>query len=190
MTDGKKMKFLILALICCLCLVSCSKRYSSSDEEDYKVYLSEVSKAELFMPKLEELGAYESIFVARRTHNDIFIDTTESISLIVQYDKENFDLAVNSINNNYEFISSESDVEGYKDFEAEIANYYFRVDSNSLAIISNYYYSGKQEKDLIRSLFVGINNAENKIAYLYYWDIEIHEMENLDEFIEKKFVLE
>ena len=42
----------------------------------------------------------------------------------------------------------------------------------------------------IQSLIIGINEEEHKIAYLYYCDIEIHEMEDLDSFIEKKFVLE
>ena len=38
------------------------------------------------------------------------------------------------------------------------------------------------------SLIIGINRIENKIAYLYYWDIEIQEMDDLDKFIEEKFV--
>ena len=43
----------------------------------------------------------------------------------------------------------------------------------------------------LQTLNVGkMNRIENKIAYLYYWDIEIHEMDDLDEFVEEKFVLE
>lgn len=182
-----KNKILILLLCFCLCFSSCSKRYSSSNEEDYEEYISEVYDANLYIPKPDELGDYESLLVGRRTCNDIFFDTTETVSLIVYYSEDNFDLAVDQIENKYEFIGSSLD--NYQDYEAEVNNYSFRVDSNSLAEMTCHP-SGVIVLEPIQSLIIGINEEEHKIAYLYYWDIEIHEMEDLDSFIEKKFVLE
>lgn len=182
-----KIKILILLLCCCFCFSSCSKRYSSSNEKDYEKYISEVADAELYMPKLDELGNYESFIVGRRTSNDIFIDTTETISLIVRYFEDDFDIVVNQIEHKYEFISSSLD--NYPDYEAEVDNYYFRVDRNSLCEMVSY-----PSDEIVLypkcSLIVGVNRAENTIAYLYYWDIEMNEMSNLDKFIEEKFVLE
>ena len=186
MINGK-INILILLLCCCFCLLSCSKRYSSSYEEDYKKYISEVVDAESYMPQLDELGGYKSFLVGRRTNSDIFIDTTETISLIVHYCEEDFDFVVSQLEYKYEFISSS--LENYLDYEAEVNNYYFRVDSNSLCEMVSY-----PSSEIVfypkRSLIIGINRIENKIAYLYYWDIEIQEMDNLDKFIEDKFVLE
>ena len=51
------------------------------------------------------------------------------------------------------------------------------------------YPSGETVMEPMRSLIIGINRIENKIAYLYYFDIEIHEMNDLDKFIQKKFVM-
>ena len=181
----------IIALICCLasvfCFSSCSKEYSSVNEADYPIYLDEICDAELHMPKLENLGDYNSVLITRKTPNDIFISTTDSIALIVQYDQHNFEIATNSIDAKYDFI--EFPLENCSDFNANVAGYTFRVDSNSLYKMTEYP-SNRVVYGPECSLIIGVNALENKIAYLYYWDIEIHEMNDLDEFIEKKFVLE
>ena len=186
MINGK-IKILILLFCCCFCLSSCSKRYSSSYEEDYTKYISEVVDAELYMPQLGELGNYKSFLAGRRTCNDIFIDTTETISLIVQYGKDDFNLAIDQIETRYEFVNSALD--NYEDYEAEVHDYYFRVDLNSLCEMVNYP-SGETVLVPKCSLIIGINEIENKIAYLYYWDAEMQNMNDLDKFIEDKFVLE
>ena len=100
MTNGK-IRILLIVVICCLCFSSCSQRYRSTNEEDYEKYISEVVDAELYMPKLDTLGDYESVFLARRTKSDAFFDTTESITLIVQYHKDIFDLAIKQIETKY-----------------------------------------------------------------------------------------
>ena len=188
MTNGKKTKLLtIILLLFCLFLSSCSQEYSSTKEEDYERYIGEVLDAELYMPKLDDLGDYESIFAARRTINDPFIDTTDSVTLIVQYHKDVFDFVVNQIETKYDFINFALD--NYKDYEAEVNNYHFRVDSTSLDEMICYP-SGEIVFEPFHSLLIGVNMSDNKIAYLYYHDIEIHEMNDLDTFIEKKFVLE
>ena len=74
-----------------------------------------------------------------------------------------------------------------KDFEANVEGYHFRVDIDSLADGIG---SEGEYLSPIRGLSVGINEEENKIAYLYHWDIELHEMNDLDSFIENNFVLE
>lgn len=179
-----KVKYLIILLISSLFLFSCSKNYSSNKEEDYEKYLNEVIESQLYMPRLENLGVYESIYISRRTRNDDFFDSTETISLIVQYDESNYDIAINNLENKYEYISKE--LENYKDFEANIKNFYFRVDLKSLYKMTSY-----PSNDIVlypkHSLIIGINKAENKIAYLFYWDIEINHMDDLDKFIEKNF---
>ena len=187
MTDGKIRALILLLCVCCLCFSACSKRYTSSNEEDYAIYISEVTGAELYMPKLDDLGDYESILIGRRTNNDIFIDTTETVSLVLRYAEVNFDVVVNQIEGKYEFINSPLD--NYQDYEATVSNYSFRVDYNSLYEMVSYP-SGESVLEPKCSLIIGINRVENKIAYLYYWDIEIQEMDDLDKFILEKFVVE
>lgn len=182
-----KIKKLLILLIILVCLSSCTKSYNSNKEEDYERYISEVVDAQLYMPNLEDLGVYESIFVSSRIRNDLFFDTTDTIALIVQYDESNYDIATNNLENKYKYISHE--LENYKDFEASIKNFNFRVDLNSLYEMINY---PSNEVVLYPkcSLIVGLNEIEHKIAYLYYWDVEVNCMEDLDKFIEEKFILE
>ena len=187
MTNGKKIIVIIVTFFVCLCFASCSQEYSTSKEEDYESYLSEVSFSEQYMPKLEDLGEFESVLITRKTRNDDFFSTTESIGLIVEYDQSVFETVVNSIDEKYDFI--ENEMANYKDFEAEFLGYSFRVDSNSLLKMIEHP-SGKEFYYPSHSLVIGINTKDNKIAYLYYWDIELKEMDDLDNFIEKKFVFD
>ena len=69
------------------------------------------------------------------------------------------------------------------------AGYTFRVVEDTLYPMTGYP-SGVVTKYPKRALLVGVNEQENKLAYLCYWDIEINEMHDLDEFILNKFVLE
>ena len=57
----KKMLVAVLILASMLTLVSCSEEYTSTDAGMYQKYISEVIAAADHMPKLTEIGKYESI---------------------------------------------------------------------------------------------------------------------------------
>ena len=187
MTTIKNHLMMILLLIAVLVFNSCSREYSSKNKDDYATFLGEVYNAETHMPTLDEIGEYESLVITRKTPNDVFFSTTDSIALIVSYDKEMFQNELAKIAAKYHFINSETDA--FSDYEATVGDYCFKVDANSLNPMVKY--PSKEEiYEPSCSLFIGVNTKENKIAYLYYWDVEIHHIDDLDGFVCENFVLE
>ena len=184
---GKKVKTLIMiSVILCICLLlnSCSREYSSTDEEDYEAYVSEVSDAELYMPKLEELGDYENILVTRKTPNDIFISTTDAVALIVQYDEAQYIVEKSKIKAKYEFVSEGV---GYvTDVDAAVGNFRFKVVDH----IDFYWSSDHVELMGSQLLIIGFDDVNYKIAYLCHWDHARNGIESLDRFIKTKYVLD
>lgn len=177
---------MVSVVLLCFSLSSCAKVSTSNEITDYAAYLEQVPDADLYMPTHEEIGAYKSAFISLRPSRDIFFDTTEAIALVISYDEDAFDTEVANIEAKYVFIDESLDC--YRDFEASVGGYYFRVVSDSLPLGTSYP-SGDTVIMSYSSLIIGINENESKIAYLYYLDVEIHEMSDLDRFIEDKFAL-
>lgn len=178
----KKSNVLIIFLISCLCLSSCTRKYSSTKEDAYENYVAELSYADQFMPKLEELGEYTSVFSSRRTPNDIFFDTTDSVALIVQYEKEQYDMQVDRIMRKYRFIVEGADY--LMDVDANVSGFDFKV------VDDNRFYGELLHTLLVYDLlFIGFNETDCKVAYLYYWDHALDCIKDLDKFIKTKFVL-
>lgn len=181
MSISKKMINIILVLCFSGCLSSCSKEYRSRNEADYEIYVNEVYDAINFMPQLNELGDYESVVITRKSPNDPFFSTTNSIALIVQYDIENFNHYCEKILQQYTFYGLEGKY--VQDIEASTNNFQFNIIDNDNYITFDGLLSAKQ------FLLLGINQKERKVAYLYHWDASLDYIKNLDEFIEKKYVL-
>lgn len=163
---------MLIIVVISLNFASCSKKYSSTIAEDYETYVKEVPDAEKNMPKLSELGNYEAILITRRTPNDPFFDTTDSVALFVKYSDEDFEEARLAAEERYEHIVIPL-------FNATVRGYTFSVDINSVGALYPE-----------QSLIIGVNEEEKKIAYLSYWDLELDYIRSLEEFIEEKFAFE
>ena len=186
MLRKNKIRVIICILFAILFLSSCSKEYSSSKEEDYSKYVSEVLDAEDFMPSLDELGNYESILVTRKTPNDIFFSTTDAVALVVQYSEEEYTKEVSRVLTEYKFLT-----EGCKyvtDIEANVKGFVFRVTDET----NDYFISSTTGEGIITAkmiLTIGMDDTNFKIAYLYHWDHSLDYIKNLDKFISKYYVL-
>lgn len=179
----KTLMVIIGILSICLLFTSCSREYSSNDEEDYEAYVSEVNNAELYMPKLDEIGEYENILVTRKTPNDIFISTTDAVALIVQYDEAQYIVEMLKIKAKYEFVPEGG---GFvTDVDAAIGNFSFKV-------VDDIDFYGFSDSVLMgyQLLIIGFDDVNYKVAYLYHWDHSNGEIESLDRFIKNKYVLD
>lgn len=205
-------KYILLVIICALCFKACnlSKRYKTSDINEYETYLKEIVKKYdemyYFMPKIESLGNYENLVVTRRTMNTYLFDTTESIGLFLTYNEEEYKKEKERINNEYYLLNNESElpedyVIGYNDYKSEttektlheelnlIKDYDANVNGYSLQIVYFDYKEYKNYKhflDYTKNIrTIGFNDNENKICHLYHYDPEIDEVKNLDRLISK-----
>jgi len=186
MTIIKRTIAMLLSMCLMLSLCSCSHRYESTNENDYTTFISEVYDADLHMPKINDLGNYNSFSIIRRYPGDIFIDTTDSITLLLQYDEQDFGKAVELIDTNYQFVKHGKDY--VLDTEAVLKGFWLRVVDDPLFYGSRA--DGYKPLNSNKLLIIGINEADSKIAYLYHWDHAIDSIEDLDEFIESKYYLE
>ncbi len=188
MINGKSKVLVILLLFCllCSCLCSCSKTYSSTKEEDYESYLYEICFAELYMPKIDSLGNYESIFVGRKTPGDAFFNTNDSIALIVQYDFESYDYEFARIIESYRFLA---EVQEYiEDVEAIVDGFNFKI------VNGGNYFEGSAIGDFVLDgnsiLIIGYDEINYRVAYLYHYDHSNGFIKDLDKLIKKQYVLE
>lgn len=187
MRTTKKLIALILSLSLCFCLSSCcTEKYSSTNEDDYEKYVSEVHDADQFMPDLKNLGEYESVFVGRK---DVLTDVltiflfgiTKSVSLIVNYDDEEYLDQKQKVLAKYEFW--EEGPKDVPDVEARAKGFDFKVVDGEAFGYDDYSYGS-------HILFiVGFDEKDSKIAYLCFYDSERDRIKNLDRFIKKSFVL-
>lgn len=175
---------ILILLVIWITFNSCYLDYSTTDAENYSIYISDIYNADTHMPSLENLGEYSSIRLNRRPPKDIFIKTMNSATLIVSYDEGAFSTAVENVNEKYVFRDTTDDSIG--DIDAVIneipikAVNYFKTESLSLE------YIGYAQQGLM----IGINEENYRIIYFYHWDIEVHEIEDLDKFIRKSYNLD
>ena len=181
-------KAAVMLLIVCLMfgICSCSHKYESINESDYEAFISKVCDADQHMPRINDLGNYNSFSIIRRCHGDIFIDTTDSITLIVQYDEQNFSKSKELIDINYQFVKRGKDY--VLDVEAVLKGFRLRVVDDPRFYGNRA--DGYKPLNANKLLIIGINEVDFKIAYLYHWDHSIGSIEDLGEFIENKYYLE
>ena len=179
-----------IAMLLSMCLIfglcSCSNKYESTSERDYEAFISEVRDAEQHMPRINDLGNYNSFSIIRRCPGDIFIDTTDSITVIVQYDEQNFIKSRDLIDINYQFVKRGKDY--VLDTEATSKGFRLRVVDDPRFYGNRA--DGYKPFNANKLLIIGINEEDFKIAYLYHWDHSIDSIEDLDGFIENKYYLE
>ena len=154
-------------------MTACShSKLSSTDVADYPSYLAKVHGAEDGMPKLSELSDYESLKLTYRGNAPLLLDNLQSVALFVRYEGEAFEAALESVNTKYRFL--ESDI-----FSDEYQGFKFGMDINTL-----------DESYPEHALIVGINEEEETLAYLYYFDPTLDRIESLYVFVRDNFIFE
>ena len=176
-------KILLIFTICIsLLLTSCSHQISSCAEEDYIDLLNEVPYSVNHMPALNEFGIYETISITQKTTNHFLWADTYTISLIIKYDENSFENAKNEIFEKYTFLEVADN--RLLDYESESNGFHIKVVNKEEFLTGDaaYYYPKY-------FLMIGINDDTNQIAYLFHHDFDLDTIKDLDEFIEKYYVL-
>ncbi len=153
----------------------------SNDENDYETYLNEVKYANNHMPALADLANYEEISINRKTKKYL-LWKRDSISLKVSYNEAAFEEAVKSIQSKYSFVTK--DIEDMDDYSASIEGYSIGIVSKKETYESHDFYDYPKG-----FLMIGVNENNNSILYLFHYDFDLDEIDNLDSFIKKNYLL-
>lgn len=153
----------------------------SNDENDYETYLSEVKYADKHMPSIAALDDYEEISINRKTKKYL-LWKRDSISLKVSYDDESFAEAIKKINAKYSFVAEKK--ENLHDCSASINGYRIRIVEKQETHSSYTFYDYPKG-----FLMVGINENNNSVIYLFHYDFDLDEIKDLDDFIDKNYLL-
>lgn len=159
-------------------LASCSNSNNSNDEKDYVFYVNEVNGGYLNMPKIDEVGNFNNLSINRKS-TIIFIWNIETVSLVLNYTEENFKEEIKKIYLKYNFVDETK--ENLTDFSASVDGYDINIVETEEFFEE--YYCPKS------FLMIGINENTNSILYMYYYDIDLDKIDNLDEFIKDYFII-
>ena len=105
-------------------LTSCSSVKTSKNEEDYLEYLDLVNEAKNALPNIEDFHNYQD-FSINYKHSNVFIWIIDTISIELEYEKNNFENEINYINSNYTFLNEPTEV--LEEVTAKVKGYEFRI---------------------------------------------------------------
>lgn len=181
-------KALVIVVCILLCLIVCVSvfgvGFKTKNGDKYAKYLETSADAEDWMPSLDEVGDYKGIMITRKRIANGLINSTHSVALMLEYSSEAFEAECERLNDEYKFISN--GYECIEDYVAEVDGYEFRIVEGSLCTTTSTLGSRSWPKSCF---LIGINHEQSKIAYLYHWDIELEEIEDLDAFVKRRYKL-
>jgi len=192
MTPGKKiLKFMLVFIIIVvtiytlfyiLMLSTRSKIKRYDDITKFEEITSEVYGANTHIPSIDELGEYESIeLVYKETQQGFWI--IDSLTQIVKYDSVEFECALNQINLKYSFLKETQ--EDLKDCYAKINRYEIQIVDKIEKMQDDYSYDYPK-----CFMMIGVNKQKRTILYLYHYDSDLDYIKDLDDFIDKYYILE
>ena len=162
------------------CLVS---QTSQSDEKnDYDTYVNEVRYANQNMPKTDALGDYETFSVHRKTTKQ-FIWRIDTVSLQLSYSEPSFEEEIRNIEQKYTFIADSK--EDLLDISAYVNGYIIRIVDKDESFDDHDFYDFPK-----CFMMIGINQSTRSIIYLFHYDFDLDEIDNLDEYIKKYYKLD
>ncbi|MBO7303711.1 MAG: hypothetical protein J6V09_00615 [Clostridia bacterium] len=171
--------FAIIVLILSLISSSFTTDYRANDAESYQTAMGGfVSECSNRMPRIEELGEYKSIFVSKQKPIfDLWL-SYRAIAVIVEYDEAGLQQQLAKISEGYDFIEEEipGDV---SDLDASVNGFQFAIVEDPDDLYLRWYV-----------MIIGVNQHENKVAYLLYAYDGIDGIDDLDKFITTYFILE
>lgn len=178
------LKFIIIfcILFYLLMLTSCSRTKRYDDVTKFKDIINKVNGADYQIPSIDELGEYESIALFYKDSKQ-FVWTINTLTLKVKYNSDEFENALNNIDLNYSFLKQTKD--NLFDYTALIDGYEIQVVDKPESMTINYHYHYPK-----CFLMIGVNKQECTIVYLYHYDLDLDRIKDLDNYIEKYYVLE
>lgn len=179
MKKRTKILLTILGTILALFIIVCGTLFyfacGSYTRRSINVY-KELCVEHEVLPELNELGEYSDIKF-RHFHQNYAIFCSDSYTLKVIYDDENYELQKNLLDTTYMFQSEpiENDINEYFDP-------YFTYDGFDFRILSLRNYSKMvYPKSLY---FIGTDDTTNTIAYLYFEDKDIDSLISFEKLME------
>lgn len=165
-----------------LLLTSCSKTKRYNDITKFEELTNEVYGANYQIPSVDELGQYESIALFYNETKQIFW-VIDSLTLKVTYNTVEFEKALNNIDLKYSFL---------KETKEYLLDYYAIIDGYEIQVVNK---NEKMQDDYSYNypkcfLMIGINKKEQTIVFLYHYDSDVDCIKDLDNFINKYYILE
>ena len=171
----KKFLSLFILLAMTISLSSCYYRgLKTVDTDEYNQYVVKVRYAEDYMPSIEQCGNYSSILATYKKKTVVFFEIY-TVGLFLSYEEEEYYKQKKSILANCDFFNAE-DEELASDHDAVIDGYNIQL--------------VKQEYPLQTykmGLLIGMDDSNKKICYLFYYDFDLDELDNLDSYVETYF---
>ena len=171
-TFARVISFALVLVLICGALTGCfyRKRKKPKKIAEYNSYVSDVGNAEKFMPDCDQdLGVYQSVqFGFQETFLLIF--GSQTITLIASYDETNYEKEKSAALDRFDFLKEPyQEKDGYYIFP--VASFEYRGYSFSIVPDRDYYSDGRLGCHSF--MMVGYNDAEKKIAYLYFYDPDL-----------------
>lgn len=169
------MKHVKISVVFSLCLFFifelCGCSIMKTDMDTY----SKMAVENDVMPTVNELGKYEDLKIKNYSHNMLFFNS-EAYTVIAKYDDKEFEKQKAGIESNYKFSKDiiEFDVSDSK-LKPE-----FTLDGFEFRVLSEAYSEYGFPKDMY---FIGINEDERKIAYIYFHDFDLDYIDSFEEFL-------
>ncbi|MBQ4066278.1 MAG: hypothetical protein IJD22_01415 [Clostridia bacterium] len=168
---------LALCLITCAFLTACSTEMYTADPEEYGQYLARVTDSDKYMPAISSLGEYTDLQITYKYSRAALLYNVYTVGLFVTYDEESFEEQVNimkAANVFYEVYPDEQET----DYVATAGGY-------DVTMVKHPY-----ENPVYRSAqLIGVDEENFKICYLFYYDISMDNLSDLDSYIVDSFYL-
>ena len=174
-----KRYFLLISLILTICITfsGCYLKNVTSDINNYDNYLDKVYSSSDYMPTIENMGNYSEIKITNKNNFGYIMFDFQTVGVFLTYDDTEYEKQLKYISENYSFYE-ESPNENCIEFTAKIDGYDIRMEKDvSLDMVYK------------NCLFIGTNDDENKICYMYFYDSERDKIPNLVSFIEESFYI-
>ena len=149
----------------------------STDIDKYEKYVEEVKYASTLMPNLDDLNSYTD---AKFGYKHVLYFTilgfqSDNISLFVTYD-DNYTEEKQSVLSSYDFLKEE------ELGEFPVTSFDYR--GYSFQIVPNRDYRNDGSCTCKTFMMIGYNDANNTIAYLYFYDFDIDYIDNMNNELE------
>ena len=172
----KKVLSVLVLIAVSISLSSCSvKKIKTTELNEYDEYLSKVEYAEDYMPSLEQCGNYSSFFATHK-HQSFYLET-ETVVLFLSYNEDEYNKQKEAILLNYVFYDSED-----KGLESDCDAV---VDGYNIKLVNRNYPLETYKMGLL----IGMDDANKKICYLFYYDFDLDDLDDLDAYVESYFYM-
>ncbi|MBE7085121.1 MAG: hypothetical protein E7368_03605 [Clostridiales bacterium] len=141
----------------------------------YQEYLATAEYAEEYMPSVEECGNYSSAVATKKKSGFLFV--TYTVGLFLSYNEEEYCRQKEEILANRVFFQADDE-----DLESDCSA---SVDGYKLRLVRQEYHYATYKMGLL----IGVNDAKQKICYLYYYDFDLDVLDNLYTFVKTYFTM-